>query len=104
MSTRGPIWRSILWVEQFLPKPTPALPESERAAARRRAAFVPLIAFPAIFVPSLLRNRHELGTLLRQNMVAVQQAFLGLAVICALAVMVAAIVTLRRERRRELGR
>ncbi|WP_375399085.1 hypothetical protein [uncultured Sphingomonas sp.] len=98
MSERGPIWRSILWVERFLPTLAPALPKSEQAAvARRRAAFVPLVVVPFVLIPALLRNRHELGMMLRENIVVFQQILLGFVILSALAVVIAGVVTWRAK-------
>lgn len=101
MSGQGRIWRSILWIERFLPTPAAPLSTPERSvAARRSAADVPLVVGLAILVPALLRNRHDVGTMLRENIVLFQQVFLGLIIVSALAVVIAGVVTWRREDRR----
>ena len=87
MSAGSYPWQAILWVERFLPKPRPthALSDAERSIARRRAAFVPLLVVLTITMPAVVRARHQLGPLLRQNHVALEQLMLVVAACIAVA-------------------
>ena len=85
MSAGSYPWQVILWVERFLPKPTPRSSDAERSIVRRRGAFVPLMIVLTITMPAVARARHQFGPLLRQNHVALAQLMLLVAACVAIA-------------------
>lgn len=97
----SPLWRGILWVERFLPTPpTPPTPPADPSpAAKRKAVMATQVILLAVVVPSLLRRRHEVGAIIREDHVALEQVVLVLAVCIAVAAFAFGVKAWRDARR-----
>lgn len=93
---RTPIWRAILWVERFLPKPVENRWDNSKEARHRGFT---CIVLASVVLPIIVRERGVFAEIWPRWHGMIEQFVLLVAIVMAVAVILAWVVTWRRERK-----